>query len=51
MDKEYWSKRTDKDGWITMAWQDMYRMFIGKKGDSDDKLKGAFHNGNFGDGK
>jgi hypothetical protein len=51
MDKEYWSKRVDEEGWITMAWGDMYRLFIGDKGEDFTKAKGAFHNGTFGDGK
>jgi hypothetical protein len=49
MDKEYWSKRVDEDGWITMAWGDMYRMFLGSKEEFDNgKVKGAFHDGTFG---
>lgn len=52
MDKDYWTKRTDDDGWITMASGDMFRLYVGKKSDNDfSKAKGAFHNGTFGDGK
>ena len=54
MDPEYWSKRADDNGWITMAWGDMFRMFQGdKKTIKDDysNAKGVFHKGEFGDGK
>lgn len=53
LDPDYWGKRADEDGWILMANDTMFRMFIGDKNSKGDhgKMKGAFHNGTFEDGK
>lgn len=54
MDPEYWSKRTNEDGWISMANEMMFRMFVGDgetQSINDPNLKGAFHDGKLGDGK
>lgn len=45
MDKDYWVHRADENGWVTMAWGDMYRMYIGEK--KDGELKGVLHNGTY----
>jgi hypothetical protein len=47
MDKDYWTQRADEDGWVTMAWGDMYRMYIGDRKGNNSKLKGVFHNGTY----
>ena len=57
MDREYWSRRADQDGWITFAWQDMFRMFEANADSLDAAMKdmsnakGIFHKGTYGDGK
>jgi len=52
LDEEYWSMRADEDGWITMAWGDMFRYFKQEITDKDFRnAKGVFHNGAFDNGK
>lgn len=49
MDKEYWSLRTDKDGWITMASGCMLRLFQAENKNDMSTAKGVFHDGKFED--